>query len=452
MWQRLKEKVWMSCGKNQASTSVFNVNILRSERFRRLSKEGFWVILGQVMAVIGSMVGVRLLTGLLSPTAYGELALGMSVATLVNQVVLGPLGGSVARFYAPAVERGDLSGYLIAVRRLLLSATGVVALIILLTVTGLLLTGRTEWIAVITASLVFAIFSGFSSILSSIQNAARQRSIVALHQVMDAWARFLIAAGFIILLGASSIVTMAGYSMAVTLVFGSQYLFYRKTVLKNISLLDKESNWRQEMLAFSWPISIFGMFTGMQLASDRWALKLFSTTHDVGLYSVLFQLGYSPMSTASGMLMLFIIPVLYQRAGDASDSRRNDNVKNLSWRITGFALGITGVTFIGALLLHSRIFQILVAKEYWGVSHLLPWMIFAGGVFAAGQTMAFYLQSQMKMRVLMKAKIITALIGVLFNFVGAYLWSTTGIVIAWVVFSVLYFFWMAGLSKNPRAK
>jgi O-antigen/teichoic acid export membrane protein len=63
-----------------------------SERFRRLSKEGLWIVTGQVATIAGSLVGVRILTGLMTSRQYGELALGMTIATLVNQVILGPLG------------------------------------------------------------------------------------------------------------------------------------------------------------------------------------------------------------------------------------------------------------------------------------------------------------------------------------------------------------------------
>ena len=60
----------------------------RTARFRRLSIEGSWIVIGQGAAVAGSLVGVRLMTGLLAPAAYGELALGMTAATLVNQAIL----------------------------------------------------------------------------------------------------------------------------------------------------------------------------------------------------------------------------------------------------------------------------------------------------------------------------------------------------------------------------
>ena len=429
---------------------------LRSERFRRLSKEGFWIVLGQTAVVVGSLVGVRLLTGLLDPAAYGELTLGMTVATLVYQVVLGPIGQGITRFYAPAQEQGDLGGYLNAIRQLVLSATGVIILMILFAVAGLLIIGRTEWIAIATAAFVFAILKGYNSILNGIQNAARQRSIVALHQGMESWLRFLVAAGLMLWLGTTSTVAMVGYAIAVILVLGSQYVFFRKIVPTRITEADKERNWQEQIWKYSWPFASWGIFYWAQSTSDRWALKLFSTTQDVGLYAVLFQLGYYPMSMATGMALQLLAPIFYQRAGDASDSRRNANVTNLSWRLTGFSMGATSVVFLAAFLFHAQIFRILVAAEYRSLSYLLPWLLLAGGVFATGQTISLNLMSQMKTRALMVVKIVTALLGVIFNFAGAYWYGITGIVIAGVLFSVLYFVWMAMLSiritANSRIK
>ncbi len=420
------------------------------ERFRRLSKEGLWIVLGQAAAIAGSLAGVRLLTELLAPAAYGELALGLTLAALVNQTALGPLANGVARFYAPAQEQVDLGGYLSAVRRLALTATAVVLLIVLIAVAALFAAGRAQWIGIAIAALAYATLSGHNAILNGIQNAARQRAIVALHQGLDSWARFLVAAGLLLWLGASSTVAMLGYVIGVVLVLGSQYAFFRRTVHVYGAAPDS-MRWQGKIWKYSWPISIFGMFTWVQLASDRWALELFATTREVGTYAALFQLGYYPMSMASTMAMQFLAPIFYQRAGDASDSRRNANVSRLSWKLTGISLVATAAAFLLGLLFHRQIFRIFVAGEYAAVSHLLPWMLLAGGIFAAGQAIALNLMSQMRTQAMMGAKIATALAGVALNFAGAYWLGTTGIVIAAVLFSVLYFAWMAALSsRSPQ--
>jgi O-antigen/teichoic acid export membrane protein len=417
------------------------------ERLHRLSKEGAWIVLGQASAVVGSLAGVRLLTELLDPAAYGELALGMTVASLVNQTVLGPLSNGITRFYAPAQERGDLGSYLSAVRSLMLAATAVIAIMILLAAAGLLIAGRMQWIAIASAALIFAGLSGYNTILSGIQNAARQRSIVALHQGIEPWARFLLAAALLLWLGATSTVAMIGYALAITLVLGSQYLFFRNVIPGDAAVSDR-SNWRQQIWRYTWPISIFGTFTWMQLASDRWALERFATTQEVGLYAALFQLGYYPMSIATGMAVQFLVPIFYQRAGDASDHRRNAGVSSLSWRLTGMALVLTGAVFLAALLFHAEIFRLFVAAEYASVSHLLPWMLLGGGIFAAGQAIALNLMSQMKTQIMIAPKLTTALLGVALNFALAYSYGITGIVIAGILFSASYLVWMAALAKH----
>ena len=417
------------------------------ERLRRLSKEGSWIVLGQAAAILGSLAGVRLLTELLDPAAYGELALGLTVAALINQTVLGPLANGVTRFYAPALEQGGLGGYLLAVRRLVLAATALIFLIVAIAVAGLLGAGHAQWIGIATAALAFATLSGYNAILNGIQNAARQRAVVALHQGIESWLRFLVAAGLILWLGASSALAMTGYALAVVMVLGSQYVFFRRIVAGH-DAAPQTGSWQRQVWGYSWPISAFGAFTWVQLASDRWALELFTTTAEVGTYAALFQLGYYPMSMASTMAMQFLAPIFYQRAGDASDSRRNADVNRLSWNLTGISLGATAAAFLLALLLHRQIFRIFVASEYAAVSHLLPWMLLAGGIFAAGQAIALNLMSQMRTRAMMAAKIATALVGVVLNLAGAYWLGTTGIVFAGVLFSVLYFAWMAALSTR----
>lgn len=420
-----------------------------SERFRRLSKEGMWIVTGQVVTIAGLLVGIRLLTGLMSSKEYGELALGMTVATLVSQVLLGPLSNGATRFYAPAQEAGDFSGYIKAVRHLVTAATGIIILMLLLAVGGLFTAGKPELIPLAVTAIVFAILSGYNSILSGVQSAARQRAIVALHSGMGAWARYLVAAGLILWLGATSTAAMAGYAFATILVLVSQYVFFGRLLKRHkTAITENRQNWSKEIWKFSWPYMSWGIFIWAQQVSDRWALGLFSSTEDVGLYAALFQLGYYPIILASGTATQFLAPIFFQRAGDASDSMRNANVTKLTWRLTSFAIGLTAVAFLIGFLFHNLIFHIFVAEAYWSVSYLLPWMLLGGGIFAAGQTIELNLVSRMKTNIIVMAKIVTAILAVGFNFAGAYWLGIKGIALAGILFSVSYFIWMAVLSKK----
>jgi O-antigen/teichoic acid export membrane protein len=113
-------------------------------RMRRLAKEAFWIVLGQIVTVLRSLVLVRVLTGYLTPAQYGQLALGLTVAGLVNQVVMGGVGNGVGRYYSIAAEKQDLSSYLRTSRRLMVYATLAVLAIGLALASGLLLLGYSQ--------------------------------------------------------------------------------------------------------------------------------------------------------------------------------------------------------------------------------------------------------------------------------------------------------------------
>lgn len=418
-------------------------------RFRRLAMEGIWILSGQLASVIGALVLVRVLTEYLEPEQYGELTLGLTIAVLVNQVVMGGLTAGISRFYSIATEQNELPEYLNASRRLMVYAIVSVGILILMTVVGLLWFGQSEWIVLAVAALTLSVLNGCSSSLGGIQNAARQRSVVALHGGVEPWLRILLAVGMMIWLGSSSTAVILGYALSSLIVTCSQLLFLQKLIRPQGTITHMPRDWGQQIWAYSWPFSVFGVFTWLQQISDRWALQTFASGHDVGLYAVVFQLGYVPIGLALGMAMTFLGPILYQRSGSTTDQNRNMDVHQIAWRITFAGLAITALAFVLTLFLHEEIFQLLVATSYHEVSYLLPWMIVAGGVFSSAQMLALKLMSELKTAVMTTAKIVSAILGVILNIYGASQFGSNGVVAALVAFSCIYFFWMVWLAQFP---
>lgn len=427
------------------------VSMLDPNRLRRLAKEGGWIIIGQIAAVLGALVLVRVLTEYLEPTQYGQLALGLTIAGLVNQVVMGGVTAGIGRFYSIAAEKNDLPGYLHASCRLMGYATVAVVAIALVIMAGMLWLGYSQWMGLAAVALVLSILSGYNASLSGIQNAARQRAIVAFHSGLDAWLKIILAVSVMLWLGSSSTAVVMGYALSSLLITGSQFFFLRRLLPAKSEHPPADARWGRQIWAYSWPFSVFGVFTWMQQISDRWALQSFASTQDVGLYAVLFQLGYIPVGLITGMAMSFLGPIFYQRSGDATDSVRNMSVHRIAWRFTIIGLLVTALASVTAFFLREWIFHLLVAAKYHAVSYLLPWMVLAGGIFAAGQMLALKLMSEMKSVTMTIAKIVTAILGVGLNIYGASQFGLQGVVGALVVFSVIYFFWMAWLAQHPPA-
>ncbi len=421
-------------------------------RFRRLAKEGAWILAGQIASVAGALALVRVLTEYLEPAQYGQLALGLTVATLVNQIVMGGMTAGIGRFYSIADESNDLPGYLRASKRLMGYAGLVVAGLMVLLIVGLPITGHKEWVGLGVAALLLSLLSGFNASLVSIQNAARQRGVVAFHTGLDAWLKILLAVGVMIWLGKSSTAVVLGYTLSSLIVTVSQFVFLRRLIGPTKTECNNIPDWMRKIWSYSWPFSIFGFFTWMQQISDRWALQLFSSENEVGLYAVVFQLGFVPVGLLTGMVMAFLGPILYQRSGSASDHGRNLSVHRLAWQVTLIGLVVTALVALFTAWLHEWIFHVLVASKYHAVSYLLPWMVLAGGIFAAGQMLALKLMSEMKSASMTIAKVVTAILGVLLNIYGASIIGMQGVVGALVIFATIYFLWMAWLAQHPASE
>jgi len=426
-----------------------------SPRFQRLGRELFWIVLSQILTVVGALVGVRLLTEKLNPTLYGELALGMTAVGLVTQLVFGPLQQGILRFFGPATEANNLLDYLISIRDLIVWASVFILGIAGLVLIGLYVAGQTAWIGLAMMSFLLALIFGYERVLDAMQSAARQRMVVAWHQVLSQWLRFLLAVGLISWLGALNSIALLGYVLATSIVLISQVIFFRRkywavVLSQSFDPLDDVKKWSQRIQNYSWPFMTWGLFLWVQQSSDRWALQTFGQTWDVGCYSVLVQLGYWPIILLPGIFVQFLQPILFGWAGDGDDPLRLNRARQINILVIIAFLALTGLGAGLALVLHTQIFAVLVAPEYRGVSLLMPWMVLSGGLFASSEVAALLLMSAGNTRRLIVPKISTAVLGVIFNIAGAYWLGLRGVVFASVGYPLISLIWILVLSNRSK--
>ena len=136
----------MECRHKTCYTLMMRISrMLGSPRIRRPGKESFWIAAGNAAAVLGGLAGIRILTELMTPAEYGELALGVTIAVFANQIFSGPLSGGATRFYSLAVERGELRYYLRAVYEMSLVGNVVILLLATCIAAAAVLMGVSGW-------------------------------------------------------------------------------------------------------------------------------------------------------------------------------------------------------------------------------------------------------------------------------------------------------------------
>jgi O-antigen/teichoic acid export membrane protein len=418
-------------------------------RFKGLAKEGSWIVAGQIAVVAASLVLVRVLTEYLDPAQYGQLALALTLGTLIGQIAFSGSLPGIMRYYSIAAEKGEAGEYFQASLRMMGYGILVALALSTLLLMGLPLFGKADMLGLISLTIIFTILGTFNTAQSTIQNAARQRTIVALHGSLDAWLRVAFAAGLLAWLGNSAKMVIVGYISSLIVVLFSQAFFIRRLIPPKEVGSEKSKLWATQIWQYSKPFLYFNAFTWVQVSADRWALDTYATSHEVGLYVVLLQLGSTPIGMIAGMMTTLISPILFQQSGDTADALRNSTVHKQAWQITAIAVASTLLACIFAYLFHEWIFRLLVTAQYRTVSYLLPWMILAGGLFAAGQMLSLKLMSDLNTQALVWPKIITSLVGAALSFVSAYFAGLTGVIFAAVAFSVVHLLWLGWLSRYP---
>jgi len=422
-------------------------------RVKRLFKESVWVILGQLGPIVGALLLLRELTGLLSPNEYGNLTIALTLGAVVTQVIMGGLVSGITRYYSIAAEKNDLFCYVGSAKKILGLAAFFVLVVVSIVSIFIFFTAYKSLLLIGLLSIIFFLVNGVNLAFNGLQNASRNRRIVAFHQTFDSFFKVLLVIIFCKLFALSSVQILLLFLISSTVVLFSQLFFLRGIRESGPSLESNSTNyWIREIWRYGLPFAGWGLFSWVQQSSDRWAIEYFGSSYEVGYYSVLFQLGYAPMAILTTIGVNFLTPILFGIAGDNSDSVRKKNVERIGLQATTLSLLFTFAMFIVSFALHSWVFKMLVFNEYRSYSYLLPWFVLAGGIFSSGEVISLRLMSELKTSKMFVIKVATSIIGALMNVFCAYYAGMRGVVFALTVFSTIYFICMflVGVINKPR--
>lgn len=416
-------------------------------RLLRLGREFFWVALGQSLVALGGLLGVRLLTGVLPPDVYGELALAMTVVTFVQVALQQPLFEGTRRFFHTARHGGEMRAFLTALRQLAMRVTAVLTAAALIVCGALAATGQGQWIPLAIAAFAVSLISTWSISMSGILNASRQRAATAGQEALQQWLRFGLAVALIALAGPRSSAAMAGYAGAAAIVLAYQVWSFRRT---HAMPEDSERHgvagpraWGSRIVDYAWPFAVWGAAVSAHLASARWSLQVFDTPESVGLYAALHHVGYVPVLLVGGVVSKFMSPVIFNRAGSGDDAGRTREARQLGRLMVLWALSLTALGTLVAWFAHEIVFAALVAPEYRSVSWLLPIQVFGSGLFVASQSASVLSMVSANSKALLKPRVASAAIGIALNVIAARFYGLGGVVCAGVAYGAISYVWVA---------
>ena len=394
---------------------------------------------GQLLGVLGSLIGVRILTTVIEPADYGMLAILVSFATAAQYLPGVAISDTAMRFYSVALSSSRLCEFRAILTRVFVGFVIIYSALMLvgLGVTQLAYPAFTSW--VIPAG-VFAIASVGYLILVGIFNGARARRAAAFIQSLFQIGRFSLACIMVLWFSASVVWVMWGFAIGALLTACiGYYIFIVYVIPDNGKEVSTPSTLNNEMLVYGWPLLVTGVLTWVSFFTDRWALGLFGTTDEIGKYFALFQVGFFPALIGGQALRQFISPLVFHRITHSKNLAERDQVYRINFVTAHSLVLLTLAGFVVALFTHDFFFSMLVGEAYRSVSYLWPYMILAGGISVSSTGLIVSMFADNRTKAMIPLKFVTTVIIVCCLLVGARMNGLIGVVYGLLVFSVIEF-------------
>ena len=345
--------------------------------FAGLSGDMLSVGVSQVLAAIGQIIGIRLLTEALSPAVFGEIALIVGASTLATSVLINPTMQALLRYYPECAQsdQGALTERM-ARRRILSALWWALPLSVPLLLIGLV----QGWFGPSAASLLLLLVAidGMKMFRTTVMNATRQHHRYGLWLIGEAWGRPLLAYGATLWLGIHVELVLIAY-IAVSLALYT--LLFRSTDREEPAAARGEVSEEDLLRRFEAyarpliPLGIVGWVSGM---ADRYMLGSLLSVQSVGMYAAAYGLASRPLLMLSSIAETSIRP-LYLSALAARD-RQASRKYLVAWLVIVSASGLAACVLL--TVFHRQLAYVLLGTEFREGSYLMPWIGAGYGLLA----------------------------------------------------------------------
>ncbi len=323
----------------------------------------------QALTVAGQLVGIRLLTEVLSPAVFGQASLLLGVAALATSIIINPTLQTLLRHYPEQVESGNPSFVKeVATKNIFRTAQVALPISLPLFLTAALF----HWLTLIDILEIAALVGvdGLRMFQTTLLNATRQHAAYGVWQIGEAWGRPLVAYLAVTMLGMRSETVLAAFvvtSVALYVVLG------RRIPESDIAVpLDKS---REEELvrtfkAYSRPLIPLGLIGWISGMADRYIIGGLLSAKDVGTYVAVYGLGSRPMLTLSSIAENALRPPYHMAIA------QRDFVRSKQYLMTWSAIVLLGGGTGCALMAfyHRELAQLLLGPAFQEASYLIPWI------------------------------------------------------------------------------
>jgi O-antigen/teichoic acid export membrane protein len=283
----------------------------------------------QLLIAFGGLVGIRLLTEFLAPEVFGQYRLFLSVVSLLTSIGSRPFIQYIMRAFHDHLEVPQSLAFLFLARKLfwlIALAVGVSVTIVMAWVSEVL-----EFTSGLLLLLVlFVAFLGAKIEFENGMLITRDRQIASsIISFLRSWLVPIAIAGLVYFSFQSLEIVLTATIIVYLFLIAIRASFFREYPNSNLNLRQHLEIDRHELVQFSMPLMMVGLFAWVLHESDRALLAYFNSVEVVGVYSAAYGLVSTPFLLLLGAVTQVLYPVMFRVTVQGGSGNRAEFVKGM---------------------------------------------------------------------------------------------------------------------------
>lgn len=407
---------------------------------KNVAKDTIYYTAAKVVAGLMGILSVKLFTSLFSPDVFGDYSIVSTTVNMLLMIVFGWLFHSAIRFsqeYQAVEEKKKFYSTLFLCSAVVTLITICVALLLLFFFQNSIDKGLTILI------LSGILFLGTQSNALVLFNLLRAERLSRLYSLLT--------------IGYSVLKLVSIYVMAKVMHFGVDSIFWSGALFDAIVItlmayrlriwryFDKScftSQLLRRFFAYGSPLMGVSVTTWILSASDKYIIKIYRTSAEVGIYSISYSLVAAGFTLVNTSLMLGLYPIILKTWKEHGKK----GTEELMGKILRYYLMMTIPAFVGLSVLARPALTVLASKEYISGYTVIPWV--ALGLLFQGLTeyVTKIWELQEKTKTIFYLMIAAATVNILLNIIMVPYYGFYAAAITTAASYLLYLILALGLS------
>lgn len=394
----------------------------------RITTEKIVVVISRAIDAIGSLVFLKMLASAATKQDVGTYLLASSFLAITLTVSFSAFDQGLLRNITEYRKRVELAARYCAmlVAYAVISVLMSVAFGVLLSLTDIAQALR----PVIAPLSLWLVCESIKNLNQTVASGMRSRFLIAAASAVDYGCRILLLAWFAMgaTVGPSTIISllaMSGLLASVT------YLAGQRSLLTRFSLVNAR-NTLLDSIRFSWPMIIWGLFGWLQNMSNRWLLNSFADLPTVAEYGVLVSIASFPVAALLGVVVTYIVPILYEQESSGIASSRQ-----MVGKVAMTLVPVCALMVLVAAVWHREITLLLSSPEYVAHSNMLPVIMAAACLNAICSVLTYAIYAQRRVLSLMMANTVPGAFSLVFGYFAVGNYQFDGAILTFVLGQLL---------------